>query len=73
MREILLAVLDAYRAAVRPWLPAACRFHPSCGDYAREAVASHGAARGMLLAALRLSRCHPLHSGGLDPVPGRAP
>jgi putative membrane protein insertion efficiency factor len=73
MRALLLAVLDVYRAAVRPWLPAACRFHPSCGDYAREAVSVHGAARGSSLAALRVLRCHPLHSGGLDPVPGRAP
>jgi uncharacterized protein len=73
MRTFLLAVIDLYRAALRPWLPAACRFHPSCGDYAREAVASHGALRGAALAVLRLARCHPLHPGGVDPVPARTP
>ena len=66
MRTLLLAVIDLYRAAVRPLLPRACRFHPSCGDYAAEAVAVHGAARGTLLAARRLLRCHPFDPGGLD-------
>lgn len=69
MRTLLLAVIDLYRAALRPWLPRACRFSPSCGDYAREAVLVHGAGRGAWLAAARLLRCHPFHSGGPDPVP----
>ncbi|MBI5246531.1 MAG: membrane protein insertion efficiency factor YidD [Elusimicrobia bacterium] len=69
MKTILLAFLDLYRAAVRPWLPAACRFYPSCGDYARDAVAAHGAAAGLVLAARRVLRCQPLHPGGHDPVP----
>lgn len=73
MRTLLLAALDLYRAAVRPWLPPSCRFHPSCGDYAREAVAAHGAARGAWLSARRVARCHPLHPGGVDPVPARTP
>ena len=69
MKSLLLAVLDLYRAAVRPWLPAACRFYPSCGDYARDAVSSHGAARGLALAARRVLSFHPFHPGGHDPVP----
>jgi len=73
MKPLLLAALDFYRAAVRPWLPAACRFHPSCGDYARIAVDDHGAARGFTLALRRVLSCHPFHPGGHDPVPGRAP
>jgi putative membrane protein insertion efficiency factor len=69
MKTLILAVIDLYRAAARPFLPRACRFHPSCADYAREAVAVHGAARGAALAATRVARCHPFHPGGLDPVP----
>jgi putative membrane protein insertion efficiency factor len=69
MRTLLLAVLDLYRLALRPFLPRACRFHPSCGDYAREAVALHGAPRGAWLAARRVLRCHPFDPGGVDPVP----
>ncbi|UPT72530.1 MAG: membrane protein insertion efficiency factor YidD [Elusimicrobiota bacterium] len=69
MRPLVLAVLDAYRLLARPWLPAACRFHPSCGDYARDAVASRGVVRGLILAAARVLRCHPFHPGGHDPVP----
>ena len=69
MTKALLAFLDLYRAAFRPWLPASCRFYPSCSDYASEALLSHGASRGLALAALRILRCHPLHPGGHDPVP----
>ncbi|MEQ1919821.1 MAG: membrane protein insertion efficiency factor YidD [Elusimicrobiota bacterium] len=69
MKPILIALLDLYRAVIRPWLPAACRFYPSCGDYAHDAVSSHGAWRGLALVALRMSRCHPFHPGGHDPVP----
>lgn len=69
MTRLLLVLLDGYRALARPFLPPACRFHPSCGDYAREAVAARGAARGSLLALRRLLRCHPFCDGGYDPVP----
>lgn len=71
MRPLALAALDLYRAVARPFLPPACRFHPSCGDYARESVSTHGAVRGLSLAARRLLRCHPFHPGGHDPVPSR--
>lgn len=69
MKTVLLAVLDFYRVALRPCLPRACRFHPSCGDYAREAVSLHGSWRGALLCARRLARCHPFDPGGIDAVP----
>lgn len=69
MRVVILALLRAYKAVVSPLLPPACRFHPTCSHYAMEAVERHGAARGMVLALKRLSRCHPFHTGGLDPVP----
>lgn len=69
MKTLVLAVLDVYRLAARPFLPRACRFYPSCGDYAHEAVATHGVLRGARLAALRLLRCHPFYPGGFDAVP----
>jgi putative membrane protein insertion efficiency factor len=65
----LAAVFGAYKRFVSPLLPPACRFSPTCSDYAREAVASHGVRRGLSLAARRLARCHPFHAGGHDPVP----
>jgi len=69
MRAIVLAALALYQKAGRALLAPACRFHPSCSDFAREAVLAHGCARGLWLALGRLARCHPFHPGGLDPVP----
>jgi uncharacterized protein len=54
-----------------PGLPGACRFQPTCSEYAAIAVAEHGLLRGSLMALGRLARCHPLHAGGFDPVPPR--
>ncbi len=65
----LRCVLRGYRLFVSPVLPRACRFHPSCSEYAEEAVARHGAWRGSWLAARRVCRCAPWHVGGYDPVP----
>jgi hypothetical protein len=64
---------------IRAWrlvsvhLPPRCRFHPSCSQYALEALTVHGAARGSWLAIRRVGRCHPWHDGGLDPVPPATP
>jgi len=71
----LLTGLWLYRHTVSPLLPAVfgpscgCRFHPTCSVYAAEAVRTHGALRGALLATRRLLKCHPFHPGGVDPVP----
>jgi len=54
---------------ISPLLPAACRFYPSCSNYAIEALAKYGAFRGSIMAAKRIARCHPLNPGGFDPVP----
>ena len=69
VRRVLIAVIRAYQRFVSPGLPAACRFHPSCSAYAATAIERHGPLRGVWLAARRLSRCHPFHPGGIDPVP----
>lgn len=68
---LLVALLTGYRRFISPLLGPRCRFYPSCSAYALEAVQVHGAVRGSWLAVRRLSRCHPFHPGGLDPVPGR--
>jgi putative membrane protein insertion efficiency factor len=65
----LIGLVSTYRRLISPLLPPTCRFYPSCSAYALEAVQVHGAAGGSWLAVRRLSRCHPFHAGGLDPVP----
>jgi len=70
-REAAAAVIVAYQRLVSPWLPRACRFAPTCSEYARQAIAEHGLARGARLAAWRLARCHPFNPGGYDPPPIR--
>ena len=71
-QRVALALLSAYKFMLSPLFAGSCRFLPSCSDYAREAVAVHGTVKGVWLAARRLSRCHPLGSSGVDPVPKRA-
>lgn len=69
MKAAALFLLGIYQAAVSPFLGTRCRFHPTCSAYASEAIEKHGLLKGMALAARRLFRCHPLHAGGIDPVP----
>jgi putative membrane protein insertion efficiency factor len=69
MRRLAVALLRGYKLLVSPFLPPACRYFPTCSQYAVEAVEKHGVLRGARLAALRLLRCHPGHPGGVDPVP----
>jgi putative membrane protein insertion efficiency factor len=67
----LIVAVQGYRRFISPLLPPVCRFAPSCSEYALEALRTHGAARGLWLAAWRLARCHPFNPGGYDPVPPR--
>lgn len=67
--RFLLVLIAGYQRIISPLLPRACRFSPSCSAYAAEAIARHGPARGLVLAARRILRCHPFHPGGDDPVP----
>jgi putative membrane protein insertion efficiency factor len=67
--QVLLAILRAYKRFISPALPTACRYLPTCSEYAIEAVERHGAIRGSWLALRRLSRCNPFGGHGYDPVP----
>jgi putative membrane protein insertion efficiency factor len=69
MSKVLIAIIQAYRYALSPFLGQHCRFHPSCSSYAIEALAQHGAWRGGWMTLRRLASCHPWHPGGFDPVP----
>jgi putative membrane protein insertion efficiency factor len=62
-------LIRCYQAMIRPFLIGACKFHPTCSEYAIEAFYTHGPWRGSILAVRRLVRCHPFSPGGIDPVP----
>ena len=68
MRNLVILLLRIYKQWLSPLLPSACRFHPTCSDYMAQAVSRHGAVRGVWLGLRRLSKCHPFHQGGFDPV-----
>ena len=68
-KRIGVALVRGYRITLSPYLGRQCRFYPTCSEYALEAIERHGLIRGAGLAARRLSRCHPLHPGGVDLVP----
>jgi hypothetical protein len=70
-RRAAAGALVAYQRLVSPLLPRACRFWPTCSEYARLVVLEHGVAAGAWLALRRFVRCHPFHPGGFDPPPAR--
>jgi putative membrane protein insertion efficiency factor len=69
LSRVIATGIRAYQMVLSPVLPPACRFAPSCSEYARQAVLEHGACRGGWLAVRRLLRCHPFGAGGYDPPP----
>lgn len=70
--RIGLAMVRSYQLLLSPFAGGACRFQPSCSQYAIEAIETHGLARGAWLALRRVARCHPLAQPGIDPVPPAA-
>ena len=64
-----LAMIRFYKGAISPYLRPACRYTPTCSEYAATAISRFGAAKGGLMAAKRILRCNPVHVGGYDPVP----
>jgi putative membrane protein insertion efficiency factor len=71
MKAMLRLLLRGYRYLISPLLGPTCRFHPSCSQYAEQALETHGLLRGSWLAAGRLCRCGPWTAGGYDPIPDR--
>ena len=71
MKRAMLASLRFYKRRISPLLPPACKYTPTCSEYAMQAVERYGSVYGGYLAARRLLRCHPFAKGGYDPVPER--
>ena len=69
MKKLLIACVKFYRRYISPLRPPSCRFTPTCSAYALEAIEKYGAAKGLWLSLKRISKCHPFHKGGYDPVP----
>jgi putative membrane protein insertion efficiency factor len=69
MKTIALRLIRFYQWFISPALPPSCRFVPTCSHYAYQAIERYGLLRGGWLGLKRLSRCHPFHPGGYDPVP----
>jgi putative membrane protein insertion efficiency factor len=69
LAKALIGLVRVYQLAISPWLPPSCRYTPSCSSYAIGALRTHGALRGLWLAARRIGRCHPWGGHGYDPVP----
>ena len=69
MRKILILPIRAYRYFLSPFLGSNCRYYPSCSAYAQESIERFGILKGGWMATRRITRCHPWHEGGYDPVP----
>lgn len=68
MKKCLIFLIVIYRKYISPLKSSSCRFHPTCSQYAMEALERYGAVKGTIMALRRISRCHPFNSGGYDPV-----
>ncbi|MEQ9303896.1 MAG: membrane protein insertion efficiency factor YidD [Marinoscillum sp.] len=69
IRKIFILPVLFYQYSISPLFPSTCRFSPTCSNYTKEAIMKHGVIKGTILAARRISKCHPWGSSGYDPVP----
>lgn len=69
MKKVFIALVKGYQLLISPFLGNNCRFYPSCSQYMIQAIEEHGIFKGVYLGLKRLSKCHPWHEGGMDPVP----
>jgi putative membrane protein insertion efficiency factor len=69
VKRAMNGTIRAYQLLISPHLGQCCRFHPSCSEYAQQAIERHGPLRGLSLTTRRILRCNPLNEGGFDPVP----
>ncbi|MCP4284382.1 MAG: membrane protein insertion efficiency factor YidD [Gammaproteobacteria bacterium] len=71
MKRVLILLIRGYSYLISPLLGNNCRYMPSCSAYTQEAIERFGAGKGLWMGMKRISRCHPFHEGGYDPVPDR--
>ena len=71
MNHFLIKLVRFYQIILSVFLGQHCRFHPTCSNYAIEALERHGALKGTILSSKRICRCHPWSAGGVDEVPGK--
>jgi putative membrane protein insertion efficiency factor len=71
MKYIFIYLVKFYKKFISPMLPKSCRYHPTCSEYAIDALQKHGAVKGSIMSFFRILRCNPFFKGGLDPVPDR--
>ncbi|MEX2492283.1 MAG: membrane protein insertion efficiency factor YidD [Nitrospirales bacterium] len=69
MSKILQKIMRGYQYGISPFVGVCCRFEPTCSHYMVQAIEKHGSVKGLWLGMSRFLKCHPFHSGGLDPVP----
>ncbi|MCA1052213.1 membrane protein insertion efficiency factor YidD [Priestia aryabhattai] len=69
MAKLLLLLIKGYQKGISPFLPARCRFYPTCSQYGVESIKRFGAVKGSYLTIKRILKCHPFHPGGIDEVP----
>ena len=69
-RRLFILLVKGYQLLISPFLGNNCRYYPTCSQYTIEAIELHGIFKGTWLGIRRISRCHPFHEGGIDPVPG---
>ncbi|MCD5417151.1 membrane protein insertion efficiency factor YidD [Candidatus Bipolaricaulota bacterium] len=69
VRRFAILLITLYQRVISPAFPGSCRFHPSCSQYAKEAIIKYGLLRGVIISTRRILRCHPFNRGGCDPLP----
>lgn len=69
MKRLAIGLIRLYQICLRPFVGEVCRFYPTCSDYTLEAISTHGFFKGLWIGVKRISKCHPWHPGGHDPVP----